>query len=209
MQLLLDFGASLDTRDTVNGNIFHIAARHGSLEALKLLLNITTAGPMDIEKENLQKRLLNQIDIWNSTPLGNAISRNRTSQALLLLQYNFDINPPLPGFSPLLVAIQYREHEIIKCLLARGAKTDVVDNESMGILHYAGGIGDHETLLILLQHEPLIADVTLADKDGRTPMRCFELDRKILVQEDEQLFAESRKVFEILLNKANSYQLQL
>lgn len=209
MQLLLDFGASVHITDVNNRNVFHIAAKNESPVGLKLLLDTITANIMDAEKKFFVNRLLNETDIYGLSPLDAAIREGRISGVLLLLQYDCDINLPPSTISPLITAIQSNKHELIKPLLARGAKTDTVDNESMGILHIAGGSGDHEILLILLQHEPLVADITLADINGRTPMRCFELDRKMLVQEDEQLYAKSKKVFESLLNKANSYQLQL
>lgn len=207
IRLLLELGASIEILDTQGRDVFHAAVTlgHPSPEALATLLDITIAGAADIEKRDVHRQLLNQADKYYQTPLVAAICFKQTQQALLLLQYDCDVNHPFPTQSPLLMAIQSCEHELIKLLLANGARADAVDSVGMGILHYAGGIGDHETLLILLEHEPLIAHPVLVNQDGHTPMQNFESDRKMVVPEDELLYAESRKLFEALLNKANLY----
>lgn len=130
--------------------------------------------------------------------LGIAIASQQMQNALLLLQYDCDINPSFPVYPPLFLAIRFREHELIKRLLSKGARINAVDNIGMGILHYAGLFGHHEALLILLEHDPMIADVILVDDEGRTPMQCFEFYRKMMVPEDEELYAKSKKVFEAL-----------
>lgn len=212
IQLLLDFGASPYVTDFEHRNVFHIAAYNKSIKPLKLLLDIITAGPMplNIEQEGLQIRLIDQPDIYGLSPLSLAIARKRTDHALHLLEYHCAIDTPSHRVSPLILAVENNENKILRYLLTKGARTDAVDRDQMGVLHIAGAIGDLETILTLLHHEaPLDVDVTHTDIYGCTPIRCFELHRKLYVQEDEQLLAKSREAFERLLNKVNSYRLQL
>lgn len=79
----------------------------------------------------------------------------------------------------------------------------------MGVLHLAGGLVDLETISILLRCEGhLNASITAADVNGRTPMRCFEMDRYIFLKEDAETLSKSREAFISLLNKVSSYRLE-
>lgn len=212
MQLLIDFGASLDTTGHGGRNVFHMAARKGSLEALKLLLDNFMATPMpsNIEYKEPGTPLFDHEDVTGGTPLLIAIIHKRTSHALLLLQFQCAINPSPSSQSPFLASVQFNEYEVLRYLLTKGVKMGVVDDDKMGVLHTAGGAGDLETILILLHHEtPLSISAIHVDRYGNTPMRGFEIYRQGLVHEDAEQLAKSREAFEALLNKANSYQLQL
>lgn len=212
IQTLIDFGASFDTVGYDNWNVFHTTARYGSIETLKLLLDNATAmlKSPNIYPHNLEPLLFDRPDVAGYTPLIYALHQRKESHALLLLEYQCTINPLFPIESPLLHAVEYNMHKVLKYLLMKGVKTDVVDTDRMGALHIAGLRGDLETIFILLHHEPPLSTSTInVDIYGNTPMRAFENERQRWIQEDPEESAKRREAFEALLNKINSHQLQL
>jgi ankyrin repeat protein len=54
------------------------------------------------------------------------------------------------GTSPLMLAAAANDTALIEALFKRGAKTDVVDNDACGPVHYAARAGSLETLQVLL-----------------------------------------------------------
>jgi len=217
MRLLLDFSANIEIPDPYNRNVFHIAGRYGSSEALKLLLQyiVNSPVPENMERDAYYARLLNRPDIYENTPLCQTTFACRTNHSLLLLEFPCTINPPSPEQSPLLAAIQSNDHEVVKRLLAKGGRTDVVDEEKMSILHFAAQFGDLETISTLLRHQdpPLKVNAVSVDLFGNTPMQSFHCMRRkyriSYTEEDEESFARCREAFESLLNKVNSSQLEL
>lgn len=211
MQLLIDFGASLTVTTFYQRSVVYEAARHGSIEALRLLLDTISS---NAQHNPHLAHLISQPDSFGTSPLETAICESKTDHASLLLQFQCAIDP-LPGCSqtaPILVAIQYNTHEILRSLLGRGARTDVVDYDQFGILHMAASQADLETLLILLHHDgPLNASTTALNLDGKTPMGCFEEMQGpwFRAAEDRELRDKYREAFLSLLNKVNLYQLTL
>lgn len=206
MQSLLEFGANITLSDSCGRNVFHMAAWHGSVEALKLLLDPIATDP---EKSASFRRAIDQPNIYGITPLCTALLRGRTACALRILQVPCTINPPYPIIDPLLPAIQTNNHEIITYLLENEASTDCKDTDQMGVLHIAACFANVKTLLILLDNPPRNAGVTDADNYGNTRMRCFEVARMNYVKEDVVSMVKSREVFERLLNEVNLYRSRL
>lgn len=117
IQVLIDFGASFKTTFHNGWNVFHHAALTGSLETLHLLLDVYMARPMpvDIEGEQLEIPSFDRPAMYGATPLSLTIERKRTNHALLLLEYQCNINPPPPSSIPFIHAAQFNSHEICKC----------------------------------------------------------------------------------------------
>lgn len=213
VQLLLKFGANpYINKQPENRNLIYEAAREGSLEVLSVLLE-SLIGPAtpDFEQNQQAGRLLNQVDSFGLTPLHIAIINRKAEHIFLLLQYQSEVNP-FPGcnIAAILLTIQCNMHDILHILLAKGVRTDVKDGDQMGVLHLAAEHGDLKTILILLRYNkntPFNTSITDIDINGNTPMKTFDMERKMYVEEDAETFAKSREAFVTLLNNINAYLL--
>lgn len=148
--------------------------------------------------------------MFGGTPLSLAIECQKINHATSLLQFHCNINPLPHIASPSRHAVQHNNHKVLKCILKMDIKTELVDEEQMGILHIAGTAGDFETISILLNYEtPISISPASVDINGNTPMGAFEIYRPEYIQEHPEQLAKSREAFEALLNKVNEYHLQL
>jgi hypothetical protein len=88
-------------------------------------------------------------------------------------------------------------------LLAKGARTDIVDARKMGVLHYAAKFGDIKTIRILAEAGIGGVDPDRRDQEGRTPMEVFDELRPHCLAEDPTTLAKSREAFNDLLTGLN------
>lgn len=215
MRLLLNFGADIYIlKQPENRNIIYKTAKYGFLEALSLLLEAVNH-PITLHSEQKKKpdRLMDQADSFGLTPLHITIDFRKIKHALLLVQYNYSLNP-IPGsnIATIHCAIQFNKYEILNIILGIKARTDVKDDDQMGVLHLTGRWGDLETILILLRYNsniPLNASTADTDMYSITPMKSFDIARKIYMEEDTETFARTREVFIKLMNEVNAYRLEM
>lgn len=128
----------------------------------------------------------------------------------LLKTYTIDINMPAKysGNTALHFASNSGSQEVIKYLLACGAKINQVNKEGNSALHLAIQNGDLYATHILLQKG---ADINLKNNDGKTP---FQIDCSIrnpaltrFMENYKKSFATAQKVYAIFDDiRALSYQ---
>ncbi len=85
------------------------------------------------------------------SPLNNAIVKGDLEAVQKFINYGVDINEKSNGMSPLMVAARYNKIQIIKILLANGAKTKAKDENGFTALKYAELSNAKEAAQILKQ----------------------------------------------------------
>jgi ankyrin repeat protein len=220
---LIKYGAALHLADCRGQLPFHFAAGRGTAESLKILLATAArmTGPNSridtsraiaedgddkdgADPPNISAYCLSLIetrDYKGRTPLHFASRINQVAQTNLLLLYGADINSPdsVLNRSPLLLTIYWNNHEVMSLLLARKARTDIVDARKMTILHYVAKFGDAKTLRILSEAGIEGVSPDCRNMEGRTPMEVFDELRPSCLVEDSIMLAKSRVAFENLL----------
>uniref|UniRef100_A0A7S1XVD9 Uncharacterized protein n=1 Tax=Phaeomonas parva TaxID=124430 RepID=A0A7S1XVD9_9STRA len=91
----------------------------------------------------------------------------------LLLDYGASVNAPFcprhgASFHPLAVAVEHGQEEIVRCLLERGADTDVSRYAQRSPLHVAALAGNVAVAKLLLDG----ASTAQRGADGETPLHC-------------------------------------
>ena len=77
-------------------------------------------------------------EIDGNSPLINAILHNRPDMAELLIKYNADVNrPSKKGMYPIHYAVENKQIEVLKLLLAQNVKKEVKNPEGQSGLEYA------------------------------------------------------------------------
>ena len=106
----------------------------------------------------------------NSTPLEDAISNDNSAVVNLLLDKGADVNDQSnsQGMSPLNWASGDGKVQLVRCLLARGAKVNAEASSGLTPLHNAAAGGYLDVAKILLAHGANINARTIAD--GETPL---------------------------------------
>ncbi len=74
---------------------------------------------------------------YNNTPLCTAIVKGDLATVVKFIEYGVDINETSNGMTPLMFAARYNKVDILKALVARGAKTDVKDEKGLTAMKYA------------------------------------------------------------------------
>jgi len=132
----------------------------------------------DIEANRIEKvmqdilknpELINSKSSYNMTPLHYAVQyESREKFAEFLISMGADLNSKdKDGRTPLLIAINNCNWDMIKLLLSSGADVNVVNNIGQGTLHYGARIGAIDLCKDLLSKG---LDINLRDKNGRTPL---------------------------------------
>jgi ankyrin repeat protein len=159
---LLELGFAVDTRD------------HQGATAL---LHACGAGHRDVAALLLDKGADATLAANNGmTPLAAAVSARRESLVALLLQHSVGADQRLPGeATALMVAAAMGYPDIAEQLLDGGADVNAVDARGHAALHAAAQYGfDHnDSLRARRLFDALLkrgADVSLADKEGKTPL---------------------------------------
>ena len=159
---LLELGFAVDTRD------------HQGATAL---LHACGAGHRDVAAWLLEKGADATLAANNGiTPLAAAVSARREALVALLLQHGAAVDQRLPGeATALMIAAAMGYPEVAEQLLDGGADVNAVDARGHAALHAAAQYGfDHnDSLRARRLFDALLkrgADVSLADKEGKTPL---------------------------------------
>lgn len=138
-------------------------------------------------------------------------TKSSSEKVRLLLNYSADMDIPVsetpktnPASTPLLYCVQSNNHDVLKLLLDKGARTDVKDLQEMSILHLAAYDGDLETLTILNSRRVKGTIKFYGQNDidtfGNSPLLAFDVGRPLdHPDEDEFIRQRCRKVFLQLL----------
>jgi ankyrin repeat protein len=119
------------------------------------------------EKQKLQEVLLFEISHDNVKGIEDVLARGA------------DVNAAVDGEFPIIRACSKGKPEIVKLLLEKGAKVDVVDerNNNLTALHFAADKGRLEVVQLLLEHK---ADVNAKTTGGNTPLMKAVWDNKLI-----------------------------
>jgi ankyrin repeat protein len=169
---LLDSGADIDAENAVGLTPLILAAGFGDLEMIRLLL---TRGAD-----------LYRTSSFHSTALTQAISGDQHETVNFLLDAGMDINAPgfvgnehMGGRTPIYHAIPIGHQEMIRLLIARGARLDVRDVRGQTPLHWAADSRGPEAMEVLLD---VGAEIDVVDSRGWTPL--MHVAFRILVPKD-------------------------
>ncbi|WP_199100133.1 ankyrin repeat domain-containing protein [Dyella sp. ASV21] len=162
VERLLDLGFAVDTRD------------HQGATAL---LHACGAGHREVAALLLDKGADTSLAATNGmTALAAAVSARREPLVSLLLQNGAAIDQRLPGeATALMIAAAMGYPEITEQLLEGGADVNAVDSRGHAALHAAAQFGftHNDSLRARRLFDALLkrgADVSLADKEGKTPL---------------------------------------
>jgi ankyrin repeat protein len=104
----------------------------------------------------------------SDSALADRIQNGDRKAALEMIQKNAPVNAAQPdGTTPLQWAVYRVDEELVKALLARGAKPDVVNSFGSSPLAEAAKVGNANLVGMLLDAG---ADANKANQDGQTPL---------------------------------------
>ena len=136
-QRLLDQGAGVDAKDSLNGTPLHCAARGGHVEVAKLLLD--------------QGAQIEAKDNYNWTALHYATWNGHLEVAKLLFDRGAQIEAKINGdYTALHLATGNGHLEMAKLLLDQGAQIEVKSTNNWSVLHFAAQNGHLEVTKLLL-----------------------------------------------------------
>lgn len=162
VERLLELGFAVDTRDHQGATALLHACGAGQREVAALLLD--KGADASLAATN------------GMTPLAAAVSARREALVALLLQHGAAVDQRLPGdATSLMIAAAMGYPEVAEQLMEGGADVNALDSRGHSALHAAAQFGfTHNDSLrarrlfdALLKHN---ADVSLADKEGKTPL---------------------------------------
>ena len=87
------------------------------------------------------------------SPLCQAIAKGDLQTVKKMVEFGSDINQTSNGMTPLMYAARYNKVEIVKLLLANGAKSNVKDDKGFTALKHAELSNASETVEILKAHK--------------------------------------------------------
>lgn len=94
-------------------------------------------GTVSFAKEATTQKTTIELSEFNNTPLCNAILKGDLQSVIKFVEYGADVNQMSNGFTPLMLAARYNKVEILKVLVANGAKTEVKDTYGKTAMQYA------------------------------------------------------------------------
>ena len=121
VDLLLEFKANTDARDSQNFNPVHYVIEKGNESLLKTMLSLKGAQKVELNPTN-------------SVPLLNyAAGRNQTKLARILIEAGADLNLEYPDgnySTPLIMAVMNCSKEFVELLLSKGANVNAVNTQN-------------------------------------------------------------------------------
>ena len=150
------------TRNFQTRSLLHEAARRGSVEQLKRLLQ-NRRGCVDVQ------RFFSERDERGKTPLMWACLNNSVDVIKFLLSNGVDLYArDSSGQTPFLHACRGNTREVLDFLARRGARIHDIDNDGQHGVHHAARCNTREVLELLCQK--LQADIHLKDWKNRFPI---------------------------------------
>lgn len=188
--VLLSYGAEVNARTKSGSSALTLAAENGHAQVTALLIELganvhdrTRAGrdPLMISAKRGDHIIVAQLlkfgaDVRSSDRKGNsalmhAIKAGHSEVVKTLFRYSDRLAPCVPnnaGLTPLMVAINKKQHEVINILLTKIKNVNFQDNFGASALHYAATTGNHEIIQYLVEQRQ--ADINLQDQEGSTPL---------------------------------------
>jgi len=162
VERLLELGFAADTRDRQGATALLHACGAGHREVAALLLEHGADATLAATN--------------GMTPLAAAVSARREALVTLLMQHSVAVDQRLPGeATALMIAAAMGYPEISEQLLEAGADVNAVDERGHAALHAAAqyGFNYNDSLRARRLLDALLkrgANVSLADKEGKTPL---------------------------------------
>ncbi|RLN96340.1 hypothetical protein BBJ28_00027093, partial [Nothophytophthora sp. Chile5] len=154
VRLLLNRGATIDSKNELGATPLILAAQEGKREVVQLLLERGAA--------------VNAQDREGATPLLRASLFGRLSAARILLEYEADVNLGYAdGFTPLMMAADKGHAELVELLIEKHASIDAHAKDGETALGIAAYFGNREAVRVLLEHG---ADVEAGGCGGDMPL---------------------------------------
>ncbi|AWK06141.1 ankyrin repeat domain-containing protein [Flavobacterium crocinum] len=112
--------------------------------ALALFSNFASAS-------NQELAIKNQIEIstYLSSPLHVAVCKGDFESVKKIIEYGADVNKIMRNMTPLMLAARYNHVEIVKILLANGARPSIENDHGLNALDYATYAKSAESIAIL------------------------------------------------------------
>ncbi|MCR4033774.1 MULTISPECIES: ankyrin repeat domain-containing protein [Flavobacterium] len=86
---------------------------------------------------------------YAANPLNVAISKGDLETVKKFIEYGADVNQMSEDLTPLMIAARYNKHEILKVLLANGARPNLKNEKGYTALKYAELSNASESIVIL------------------------------------------------------------
>jgi ankyrin repeat protein len=104
---------------------------------------------LSMASNNTSSKIQTQILAFSESPLHLAISRGDIDSVRKFIKYGVDVNKMAKDMTPLMVAALHNEAEIIKILLANGAKPSDKNEKGYKALNYAEFSNAKDAIAIL------------------------------------------------------------
>ena len=215
VRVLLKHGASPYLADRRLQTPLHYCAGSGSAGSMKLVLEVSVqrsqlqtssskGSSSDLTlvgQPNQLDGVVDARDVKGRTPLNFATRMDFPAHAELLITHgaNMETTDTRLNRTILLWAIYWNSHKVLPILLARGARTDVIDARDASLLHYAARFGDIETLRILGRSDLGHLDANTQDNSGFVPLEIAQSSSERCVVEEEPVRLEAISIFQRIL----------
>ena len=176
ISLLIEAGADVDQRDARMQAPLHYAALYRDNPAF---VEAVLAANADVNTQAFE----------GCTPLTNAATRNHSNLARYFLNHGADIELADYNGTPLLNAIAYNSHAVLKVLLANRASCGARDSMGNTVLHKAAECADLETLELLMEADISELDPKACNNEGK---RAIDLvnERQVISEDFSQVWKE-------------------
>ncbi len=99
------------------------------------------------QKFNVKNQM--EISAYLSSPLHVAVSKGDIESVKKIIEYGGDVNKIIRNMTPLMLAARYNYVEIVKILLANGAKPSIENEHGLKALDYARYAKSEESAAVL------------------------------------------------------------
>ena len=182
IEALVTEGTDLETKTSFGDTLLHVAVLTNQSQVVEYLLqnevNVnpwSQSAPAKLDSHGwvvystvLSKRT-RRVQTHSTTPLHYACFAGNYEMAVLLLDHLALVNAATAdGKSPLMLAVESDDTNLVYLLLARGAKVDTrLPDSLLTVMHVAAEKGNLETLRVLYQHG---ASIDARSSDMNSPL---------------------------------------